>query len=160
MREQKIMLDRDLAELFGVKPTRLREQVKRNIERFPDNFMFVLTESEVDIMVSHFAIPSKQVLGGSLPYAFTEHGILMLSNVLKNTKAIQMSIRIIEIFIKLREMLLTHKDLVLFIEQTERKILDHDQKIQMLFNYLKKFIEKRVEKMSPIGFRRKNEEQS
>lgn len=157
MRDQKIMLDRDLAELFGAKPIRLREQVKRNRERFPENFTFVLTESEVEIMVSQNAIPSKQALGGALPHAFTEHGILMLSNVIKNPKAVQISIRIIEIFIKLREMLLTQKDLLLIIEQTEKKILDHDQKIQMLFNYLKRFIERRSEKMAPIGFTRKNE---
>ncbi|MGV8878082.1 MAG: ORF6N domain-containing protein [Sphingobacteriaceae bacterium] len=100
MREQKVMLDRDLAELYGVKAIRLREQVKRNPERFPQNFMFQLTEQEVEDMVSQNAIPSRQVLGGTLPYAFTEHGILMLSNVLKSEKAIQMSIRIIEMFVE------------------------------------------------------------
>ena len=94
-RGYKVMLDRDLAELYGVKAIRFREQVKRNKERFPESFMFQLTENEVEIMVSHFAIPSKQILGGTLPYAFTEHGILMLSNVLKADRATQMSIRII-----------------------------------------------------------------
>lgn len=77
------MLDKDLAALYGVKPIRLREQVKRNINRFPDRFMFQLTENEVTFMVSQNAIPSKQHLGGTLPYAFTEHGVLMLANVLK-----------------------------------------------------------------------------
>jgi len=84
------MLDRDLAELYGVKSIRLREQVKRNIDRFPDRFMFQLTDNEVVFMVSQNAIPSKKHLGGSLPYAFTEHGVLMLANVLKSGKAIQM----------------------------------------------------------------------
>ena len=97
------MLDRDLAELYGVKSIRLREQVKRNQERFPENFMFQLTEKEVEKMVSQNAIPSKQHLGGYLPYAFTEHGVLMLANVLKSNQAITMSIRIIEIFVKLRK---------------------------------------------------------
>jgi hypothetical protein len=83
LRGEKVMLDRDLAELYDVKSIRLREQVKRNIDRFPEKFMIQLTEEEVDIMVSQNAIPSKQVLGGSLPYAFTEHGVLMLANVLK-----------------------------------------------------------------------------
>lgn len=77
IRNQQVMLDRDLAELYGVKPIRLREQVKRNIDRFPDDFIFQLNEKEVDFMVSHFAIPSKQHLGGSLPYAFTEQGVSM-----------------------------------------------------------------------------------
>lgn len=77
------MLDKYLAVLYGVKAIRLREQVKRNISRFPKHFMFRLTEDEVDLMVSHFAIPSKKNLGGTLPYVFTEYGILMLANVLK-----------------------------------------------------------------------------
>ncbi|WP_233603034.1 ORF6N domain-containing protein [Pedobacter sp. KBW06] len=110
LRNQKVMLDRDLAELYGVKPIRLREQVKRNKDRFPENFMFQLTEEEVSNMVSQNAIPSKQALGGTFPYVFTEHGVLMLSNVLKSERALKMSIRIIEIFVKLRETLLLHKD--------------------------------------------------
>ena len=89
IRGHKVMLDRDLAEIYGVKAIRLREQVKRNKERFPENFMMQLTEAEVEDMVSQNAIPSKQVLGGAFPYVFTEHGVLMLSNVLKSEKAIQ-----------------------------------------------------------------------
>ncbi len=88
------MLDRDLADLYGVKALRLREQVKRNADRFPENFMFRLTEEETDFMVSQNAIPSRQYLGGHLPYVFTEHGVLMLANVLKSERAIKMSIRI------------------------------------------------------------------
>lgn len=110
-------MDRGLAELYGVKAIRLREQVKRNISRFPDNFMFRLTEDEVDNMVSQNAIPSKQVLGGALPYAFTAHGVLMLSNVLKSERAMQTSIKIIEMFVKLRELLMLHKDVSLLVEQ-------------------------------------------
>jgi hypothetical protein len=96
IREQKVMLDRDLAELYGVKSIRLREQVKRNINRFPKNFMFQLSEEEADEMVSQNAIPSKQHLGGSLPYVFSEHGVLMLANVLKSERAIQVSIKLVE----------------------------------------------------------------
>lgn len=84
IRKQKVMLDRDLAELYSVTAIRLSEQVKRNKERFPKNFMFQLTEKEVESMVSQNTIPSKQHLGGSLPYAFTEHGLLMLANVLRS----------------------------------------------------------------------------
>lgn len=155
VRAQKVMLDRDLAELYGVKAIRLREQVKRNQERFPENFMFQLTEQEVEDMVSQNAIPSKQVLGGALPYAFTEHGVLMLSNVLKSERAIQMSIRIIEIFVQLREMLLLHKDVSLLVEQVEKRLIKQDEKIELLFTYLSKFIEKEEEPRIPIGFKRK-----
>jgi hypothetical protein len=89
LRGQKIMLDRDLAGLYGARAKRLREQVKRNISRFPENFMFQLTSEETESMVAQNAIPSVQHLGGTLPYAFTEHGILMLANVLKSDTAIQ-----------------------------------------------------------------------
>ncbi len=157
LRNQKVMLDRDLAELYGVKSIRLREQVKRNQIRFPANFMFQLTGTEVGTMVSQNAIPSKQSLGGYLPYAFTEHGILMLSNVLKSERAIQMSIRIIEIFVKLREILLEHKDVALLAEQVEKKLLKHDEKIELLFTYLSKFIEKEEQPRTLIGFNRKEE---
>src|SRR3974377_536301 len=89
LRNEKIMLDRDLAVLYGVKAIRLREQVKRNLTKFPSHFMFQLTRQEVEIMVSQNAIPSKKHLGGTFPYAFTEHGVLMLANVLKSERAIQ-----------------------------------------------------------------------
>ena len=88
IRDKNIMLDRDLSEMFDVKTIRLREQVKRNKNRFPSNFMFQLTEEEVQTMVSQNAIPSKQHLGGALPYAFTEHGVLQLSNILKSERSI------------------------------------------------------------------------
>ena len=89
------MFDRDLAELYGIKSIRLCEQVKRNITKFPQHFMFQLTEIEVEIMVSQFAIPSKSHLGGALPFVFKEYGVLMLANVLKSERAVQVSIRII-----------------------------------------------------------------
>ncbi len=122
IRGQKVMLDRDLAELYNIKTIRLREQVKRNITRFPENFMFQLSEKEVNTMVSQNAIPSRKHLGGYLPYAFTEHGVLMLANVLRSERAIQVSIRIIEIFVKIRETLLAHKDILLQLEKIEKKL--------------------------------------
>jgi len=158
VRGHKVMLDRDLAELYGVKAIRLREQVKRNIERFPENFMMQLTQQEVEDMVSQNAIPSRQVLGGSLPYAFTEHGVLMLSNVLKSERAIQMSIRIIEIFVKLRETLLLYKDVALLVEQVEKRLGKQDEKIELLFAYLSKFIEKEDTPRTEIGFKQKGKQ--
>ena len=121
IRKQKIMLDRDLAALYGVQAIRLREQVKRNLGRFPPNFMFQLTAKEVETMVSQNAIPSKQQLGGFLPYAFTEHGVLMLASVLKSKQALDVSIRVIEIFVKMREMLSTNKDILLQMQKVEKK---------------------------------------
>lgn len=137
IRGVKVMLDRDLAELYGVKAIRLREQVKRNIDRFPDNFMFRLTNEEADLLVSQNAIPDRRHLGGHLPYVFTEHGLLMLANVLKSEKAIKASIRIIEIFITIREMLLNHKDILIKMEKIEHLVIAHDDRINLIFEYLK-----------------------
>lgn len=147
------MLDRDLAVLYGVKPIRLREQVKRNKERFPPNFMLQLTEIEVDSMVSHNAIPSRQHLGGNLPYAFTEHGVLMLANVLRSELAIRMSIRIVEIFVRLREALLNSKDILLKLEQMEKGVTRHDSEIQLIFKYLRELLIQRTEPLRKIGFK-------
>jgi hypothetical protein len=158
IRNHKVMLDRDLAELYGVKAIRLREQVKRNQERFPENFMFQLTEKEVENMVSQNAIPSKQHLGGSLPYAFTEHGVLMLANVLKSEQAITMSIRIIEIFVRLREVLLTHKDILLKLEKLERKAVQNDSDIKLIFKYLRELLNPPTEPMRKIGFKHSKED--
>ena len=152
IRNQKVMIDRDLAELYGVKPIRLREQVKRNLARFPANFMFQLNENEVEMMVSQNAIPSKKHLGGYLPYAFTEHGILMLANVLRSDRAIEVSIRIIEIFVKLREMLFTHKDILLKLEQIEKTITGHDENIKLIFKYLKQLLNPSLPERRKIGF--------
>lgn len=93
------MLDRDLAEFYNVKPTRLREQVKRNSGRFPEDFMFQLTDNEIDYMVSHFAIPSRKHLGGHTPYAFTEQGVAAVSAVLNSKRAIELSILIMRAFV-------------------------------------------------------------
>ena len=142
IRGQKVMLDRDLAELFQVKPYRLREQVKRNSLKFPKHFMFKLDKQEVRNMVSQNAIPSDQSLGGELPYVFTEHGILQLSNILKSETAVKMSIRIIELFIKMREMLMTHKDLLLELEEIRKKMATQDERIDLVFDYLTQFITK------------------
>jgi hypothetical protein len=107
------------------------------MERFPANFMFQLSKNEVDTLVSQNAIPSRLHLGGSLPYAFTEHGILMLANVIKSERAIKMSIQIIEIFVRMREMLLSYKDIMHKLEEIERRSIDHDQQIMLIFEYLK-----------------------
>lgn len=153
IRKQKIMLDRDLAELYCVQAIRLREQVKRNLGRFPSNFMFQLTPKEVESMVSQNAIPSKQQLGGSLPYAFTEHGVLMLASVLKSKQAMDVSIRVIEIFVKMREMLSTNKDILLQMQKIEKKLTAHDEDIKLIFEALKQFLNPSQEPRKRIGFK-------
>jgi len=160
IRNCKVMLDKDLADLFDVRATRLREQVKRNRDKFPLHFMFQLTESEVDIMVSQNAIPSRQHLGGSLPLVFTEHGVLQLANVLKSKRATQLSIRIIEIFVKMREMLATTLNIQLDIEMIKIKLDNQDENIEMLFNYLNELMDKHdnPEPRNPLEFKRKDEQ--
>lgn len=143
LRDENVMLDRDLADLYGVKAIRLREQVRRNIEKFPSHFMFQLNDAEVDIMVSQNAIPSRQYLGGALPYAFTEHGVLMLSNVLKSDLAIKMSIKLIEIFVQLRKSLNTYTELSLEIERIKKKLNNQDKNIELVFQYLDELVEKK-----------------
>jgi hypothetical protein len=155
IRGVKVMLDRDLAGMYDVKPIRLREQVKRNIERFPNHFMFQLSDEEADAMVSQNAIPSRKHLGGSLPYVFSEHGILMLANVIKSQQAIAMSIKIIEVFVKFREMLISQKDLLLKFEQIEKLVIQHDDDIQTIFQALKQVIQQKNEPREPVGFKLK-----
>jgi len=157
IRGQKVMIDRDLAELYGVETKRLKEQVKRNLERFPDHFMFELTIEENESLRSQIATLRHGAHSKYLPYAFTEHGVLMLSNVLKSGRAIEMSIKIIDVFVKLREMLLTHKDILLKLEQLERKVSGHDKNIQLIFEYLKKLLNPPQEPRPRIGFRRPGE---
>lgn len=162
IRNRRVMLDIDLAKLYEVKPFRLREQVKRNHERFPENFMFRLTDEETNFMVSHFAIPSKKHLGGHLPYVFTEHGVLMLANVLRSERAVKMSIRIIEIFVKMREMMLMHEKVFNRLEKIEATLSDHDENLMLIFEYLKQLEQSKQEateftERKRIGFRRNDE---
>jgi hypothetical protein len=158
IRGQKVMLDRDLAELYNIETRALNQAVKRNLERFPsDKFMFQLEEGEIVDMLSQNVIPSRKALGGTFPRVFSEYGVLMLANVLKSPSAIQMSIRIIELFVMLREMLLLHKDVSVLVEQVEKRLDKQDQKIELLFTYLNKFIEKDEQPRTEIGYKIKKE---
>jgi len=152
IRNQKVMIDSDLAKLYNVDTKRINEQVKRNLNRFPNDFMFQLTEIEWENLMSQNATSS---WGGrrKLPYAFTEHGVLMLSSVLKSDRAVEVNIRIMRVFIKLKELLLNHKDILLKVEQIEQKLSGQDDKILEIFNYLKHFIKQKNEKITKIGFK-------
>ena len=138
IRGQKVMLDKDLAILYGVKARRLREQVKRNITRFPNDFMFQLTDLEVDYMVSQNATPSRKLLGGSLPYVFTEQGVAMLSSVLNSPRAIQVNIAIMRAFVKLRQIIAGDKELSRKLDLLEKRVLKHDSDIRELVRSIRK----------------------
>ena len=142
IRDQKVMLDSDLAELYEVETRVLNQQVKRNIDRFPDDFMFQLTGIEWETLKSQNATPS---WGGrrKLPYVFTEHGVLMLSSVLNSKKAIAVNIQIMRIFTKLREILTDNLNLKLEIEEIKKKLTNHSKNIELVFNYLDELIDKK-----------------
>jgi len=134
IRGKKIMLDRDLAELYGVETRQLKRQVRRNIERFPDDFMFELTKAELENWVCQFGTPKDKMGLRLKPMAFTEHGILMLSSVLNSKKAIQVNIQIMRIFTKIRGLALTYEDLRQKIENMERR---YDVKFRIIFDAIK-----------------------
>jgi len=155
LRGEQVMLDRDLAVLYGVKPIRLREQVKRNIERFPDDFMFQLNEKEVEAMVSQNAIPSKQHLGGALPYAFTEQGVYMLASVLKSQKAVEVNIAIIRTFKKLREFSRHYNALAKQLIEIDRKHEKHYRELKRQLDELVASSE--AANIAQIGFAREDD---
>ncbi|MGK4567394.1 ORF6N domain-containing protein [Flavobacterium sp. 3HN19-14] len=124
IRGQKVMLDFDLAVLYQTETRILKQAVRRNINRFPSDFMFALTAEEIDAMVSQFVIPSKQALGGAFPFAFTEQGVAMLSSVLNSETAIAINISIIRAFVLIRQFSLTYEDLKLRIENIEQQFPD------------------------------------
>jgi hypothetical protein len=152
IRGHKVMLDKDLAILYQVKPIALRQQVKRNKERFPADFIFRLTKKEVDILVSQNVIPSKRSLGGYMPYAFTEQGVAMLSGILHSKRAVQVNIAIMRAFVQLRQILSTHKALAHKLTELERKIEKHDIKIRSIFEAIRQLMALPEKPKRRIGF--------
>ena len=132
-RGHKVMLDKDLAELYDVETKRLKEQVKRNIERFPKHFMFELSKEENEILRSQNATLKQGEHSKYLPFAFTEHGVLMLSNILKSGQAIAVSIKIIDVFVKLRQVLSDNSELRLAIEKLEKNTNNNTKNIELVF---------------------------
>jgi hypothetical protein len=133
IRGVQVMLDKDLASFYEVKPIRLREQIKRNPNRFPSDFVFQLNESEVDLMVSQNAIPSRQSLGGFLPLVFTEQGVAAVSGVLKSDKAAEVSIAIARAFVAMRKFLLNNAAIFQRLDKIELKQLKTDEKFEQVF---------------------------
>ena len=154
IRGMKVMLDRDLAEMYSVPTSALNQAVKRNNKRFPSDFMFQLTIVEFESLISQNVISKIQGRGGirKLPYAFTEQGVAMLSSVLNSETAIQVNIRIIRVFTKMKQLLVDNKDLYLKIEKIENKLTAHDEDIQNIFVILKKLLQPTPIKRKAIGF--------
>ncbi len=152
IRGQKVMLDEEIAQLYQVETKRLNEQVKRNSERFPEDFMFQLAVEEFENLKSQIATSS---WGGrrKLPYAFTEQGVAMLSSVLNSTVAIQVNIQIIRIFTKMRELLLTNRDILLKLEKLEKDVSENKQDIAVVFEALKQLLDAPKVKRRMIGFK-------
>jgi len=154
-RNQKVIIDRDLAEIYGVETRRLNEQVKRNPERFPEDFMFQLTSEEADFWArsrSQIAILKRGKNIKYLPYAFTEHGAIMAANVLNSPQAVKMSVFVVRAFVKLRELLFTHKELTYKLAQLERKLQNHDESIRSLVAAIRQLMTTPEPKKRPVGF--------
>ncbi len=164
VRGQKVMLDFDLAELYAVETRVLNQAVKRNADRFPRDFMFRLSKKEWELLKSqivisfgennssHFVMSSKKHRGTAyLPYVFTEQGVAMLSGVLNSETAIRVHIQIIRVFAKMREMLLTHKDILLKLESIERKMTGYDEDIAVIFKYLKQLLNPPLVPRNKVG---------
>lgn len=156
IREKKVMIDADLAELYAVPTRRLNEQVKRNIKRFPEDFMFQLSIEEKQGLLESYAHLNKLKYSPNLPFAFTEHGAVMLASVLNSDRAIEVNVQIVRIFTRMREMFLTHKDILLKLEQLERKVVGQDGNIKVIFKYIKELLSPGTEPMRKIGFKQKN----
>ena len=155
LREEKVILDVHLAELYGVETRALKQAVRRNMDRFPDDFMFELAEEEIETVVSQNVIPHKKYLGGATPFAFTETGVAMLSSVLKSPKAIEMNIAIMRIFIALRKVAANYKEVMQILTEMRSQ---YDSQFTEVYNALEQLINPPQPPRNKIGFRRSDEE--
>lgn len=141
IRGQKVLLDADLAELYGVTTSRLNEQVKRNRQRFPEDFMFRLTAQEFKKLMSQIATSSSRWGGRrKLPLVFTEHGAVMAANVLNSPTAVAASIEVVRAFVRLRQFLASHEELARKLDELEKKLGDHDERFQMVFEAIRQLM--------------------
>jgi len=153
IRGEKVILDTDLAKLYDVETRVLKQAVRRNPDRFPSDFMFELTDEEINHLVSQGVIPSKQIFGGAKPFAFTEQGIAMLSSVLNSHIAIQVNIAILRTFVRLRQLLIDHKDLAEKIEKLEQK---YDEQFRIIFAALQQMLQEESNPRPKVGFKQKD----
>ncbi len=152
IRGQKVMLDVDLAVLYGVSTKRLNEQVKRNIERFPADFMFKLSQEEASEVVANCDHLQNLKFSHQAPYVFTEHGALMLASVLNSSIAIAASVKIVRAFVTMRAMLITNKDLAKKIDRIEQMTLKHDDDFKVVFDAIRKLMLPTAQPKKPVGF--------
>lgn len=153
MRGKKVMVNSDLAELYGVTTKRLNEQVKRNIKRFPEDFMFQVTKEEKDSIILQFEHLNKLKFSSTLPYAFTEHGAVMLASVLNSDKAIEVNIQIVRVFTQIRELLASNLDLRLEVEKIKKKVDNQDKNIEVIFRYFDELLEQKAQPRKEIGYK-------
>ncbi len=155
IRAQKVMLDSDLAQMYGVETRVLKQAVRRNMNRFPERYMFELTSDEAIASRSQNVTLKRGENIKYLPYAFTEHGVMMLSNVLKSKSAIEVSMRIIDVFIQLREHLASHEELRQEIEGVKQKVTNQSKNIELVFQYLDELLERKEnpKPRSVVGFK-------
>jgi len=152
IRGQRVMLDADLADLYGIPTKALNQAVKRNQDRFPSDFMFQLSKEERDELVTICDHLKKIKYSRVLPYAFTEHGALMLASVLNSPRAVELSLFVVRAFIRLRELLASHKDLARKLDELEKHVRDHDGHIQTLFEAIRQLMTPGPGKNRKIGF--------
>lgn len=157
IRDKRVMIDSDLGELYGVSTKRLNEQVKRNLRRFPHDFMFKLTRQEKQYLIQTVPHLNKIKFSSSLPFVFTEHGAVMLASVLNSKVAIGVNVQIVRIFTRMRELVLAQKDILLHLEKLEKKVSKHDQDIVLLFRHLRGLLNPKAEPIRRIGFRQRQE---
>lgn len=153
LRGKRVMIDRDLAELYGVPTKRLNEAVKRNMKRFPEDFMFQINQQEKDEVVANCDHLKNLKFSSALPYAFTEHGAVMLASVLNSDQAIQMNIQIVRIFTQMRELALTHKDILVKLLKIEKKVTEHDEDLKLLFDAVKGLLNEPKKERAKIGYK-------
>ena len=152
LRDQRVMLDYDLAVLYGVETRALKQAVRRNPDRFPNDFMFELSEQEIDTVVSQFVIPNRRRFGGAKPMAFTEQGIAMLSSVLNNERAIKVNIAIMRAFVKLRQVLDTNRELAQKFSELEQRVGKHDEEIAAILEAIRQLMAPPEKARREIGF--------
>lgn len=152
IRNNKVMIDRDLANLYQVTTKVLNQAVKRNMQRFPEDFMFQLTQNEKEELVTNCDHLKELKFSPVLPYAFTQNGVAMLSSILNSDRAVQVNIQIMRTFTKIKEVLLSHEELRRRIENIERKLGEHDEDIQAVFDAIKRLIEPPKKPRKEIGF--------
>jgi len=152
LRDQRVMLDYNLAVLYAVETRALKQAVRRNPDRFPNDFMFELSEQEIDTVVSQFVIPDRRRFGGAKPMAFTEQGIAMLSSVLNNERAIKVNIAIMRAFVKLRQVLDTNRELAQKFLELEQRVGKHDEEIAAILEAIRQLIAPPEKARREIGF--------